>query len=99
LGDIIEVFKLDNEKYFRYKVLIKEGGNYAVSIILRNHEAKDRVIQLLSKAGCFYEYGEFGNTKMLAVSVTNEKAYNKIKVQLDELEVKEIISYAELCLA
>ena len=36
---------------------------------------------------------------MYAVSLTNDRAYKDIKANLDSLEKKEIISYAELCLA
>ena len=99
LGDVVKVSKPDGMKYFRCDELIEEGGNYALSIILRDHQSQDELILLLSEKEYFYEYGEFGNTKMYAVSVNEEKAFNKIKVQLDKLEAREVISYAELCIA
>ena len=98
-GDIIEVYKSDSSEYYHCKRLIQEGGNYALSIILRNHEHKESIVKLLSKSSEFYEYGEFGKTIMYAVSLTNDRAYKDIKANLDSLEKKEIISYAELCLA
>lgn len=99
LGDVVKVYKPIGAKHFRYDELIEEGGNYALSIILRDHHSKDTIIKLLSQAECYFEYGEFGITKMYGVSVNGEKAFHQIKVQLDELEARNIISYAELCIA
>lgn len=99
LGDIIEVYESDDAAYYHCKRLIKEGGNYALSIVLRKHEYKESIFKLLSKSSDFYEYGEFGKTIMYAVSLNSHSAYEDIKAKLDSLEQSDIISYAELCLA
>jgi len=87
-GDIIEVYKSDDAEYYHCKRLIQEGGNFALSIILRNHEYKKSIVKLLSKSSDFYEYAEFGKTIMYAVSLTNDRAYEDIKANLDSLEKK-----------
>ena len=99
LGDVVKVYRVDGENYSRCEELVEESGNYALSVILRDHASRDLIVQLLSKEGCFYEYGEFGQTKMYAISVTEVSAFEEIQARSDELEANGIISYAELCLA
>lgn len=98
LGDVVKVFRVDGENYSRCEELVEEGGNYALSVILRDHASKDLIVQLLSEERCYYEYGEFGKTKMCAISITGLDIFEKVQARLNELEANDIISYAELCL-
>lgn len=99
VGDVIKVSQKSSTKSFDYEHLVKASGNSAISILLRGSTAKETVSDLLTKFAFYFEYGEFGNTKMFAVSVKGKNEYSEIKPHLDRMEVDGLISFAELCLA
>ena len=98
LGDIVSVIAKENNTKFDFVEVVEISGNSSISIILRDDYRKDEIISSLSRLECFIEYGLFGETRMLAVSIPKSIDYRSIRECLIGLEKEDKISFAELCL-
>lgn len=87
----------EQEQMLTYRKTIEYSGNSTVQIVLMDNTKNINLIRDLFKdLGCVSEKVNEGYFSMeIPVSVD----YKKIKQKLDELEVAEIIGYAEPCLA
>lgn len=98
LGDTVRCIAGSNSPKLEFNKVIRTSGNSSLSIILREEGTKEELLAFFCNENCFVEYGEFGSTKMLAVSVPKSIHYQNIRKHLDLLERLDQISYAELCL-
>lgn len=98
LGDVISCNPRPTMKGYWFEAVESESGNKALSIIFIEPQCEEQVYQKLKSLGCFCEYGEFGNLTMLAVAVYSSIDYEGVAHYLDEMEGKEQLSYAELCI-
>ena len=64
--------------------------------IFLSPDIKDVVFQELKHRGCYCEYGEFGELKMLAVSIPETCDYEELYSYLMKHEEDEQLSIAEL---
>ena len=79
--------------------LVESSPFTCISIILLGTTLDHFMMDLLRGMGCVIEYGEFGAYRVLAVAVPPAADYASLRATLDELEVRELISYSELCVA
>ena len=97
-GDIVQVAPREKENEFSFQGLEETSGNTSISIIVRNHSLIDNIRKKMESFKCYCEFGEIGHTKMLALSIPREVDYSPIRLELDALEARGDISYAELCI-
>jgi len=97
LHDVVKVSNVGNQ--FIFEEIEGFSGNHAISVILRSSSMKTKLLNEMRALNCYCEYGEFGSTKMLAISIPYDVSYAKIRDIMDDYEKKDLISYAELCLA
>jgi Domain of unknown function (DUF4265) len=79
--------------------LVESSPFTCISIILLDATMDQFMMDLLRGMDCVIEYGEFGVYRVLAVAVPPSAAYTSLRATLDDLEARELISYAELCVA
>ena len=97
LGDVVsaDLIPDSDERYWFDEVLV-QSANQSLSIILIDINRSDEIAQRLKSFGCYCEYGEFGNLKMLAVSVLEICNYDEVFEYLEKLEDVDVLSFAEL---
>ena len=99
LGDIVSADLIpDSDERYWFDEVLAQSDNQSLSIILIDNNSSDEVALKLKALGCYCEYGEFGNLKMLAVSVLSGCNYNEIFEYLEKLEDAETLSFAELAI-
>ena len=85
------------EEMFTYRKTIEYSGNSTIQIVLID-KSKDinQIRELFEKLGCV---SEKINDGYFSMEIPSNIDYKNIKSKLDELENKEVIGYAEPCLA
>lgn len=98
LGDIIDYESKSETGVFWITRVLEESGNKAISIIFLEESCKESVFLWLRDKGCYCEFGNFGNLLMLAICVFKEIPYEDVRTFLDQHEMNNVLSYAELCI-
>lgn len=95
--DIVYAEFDNNEEMLTYRKTVEYSGNSIVQIVLMD-ESKDinQIRNLFKALGCVSEKVNEGYFSMEVPSTVD---YRNIKEKLAELEMQEIIGYAEPCLA
>jgi hypothetical protein len=85
------------EEMLTYRKTIEFSGNSTIQIVLMD-KSKDinQIRELFEKLGCV---SEKVNDGYFSMEIPSNIDYKNIKSKLDELEAKEVIGYAEPCLA
>lgn len=97
LGDVVSVDLIpDSDERYWFDEVLFQSANQSLSIILIDINRSDEIAQKLKAFGCYCEYGEFENLKMLAVSVLESCNYNAVFEYLEKLENADVLSFAEL---
>jgi hypothetical protein len=87
----------DEEQMLTYRKTVEYSGNSIVQIVL-----VDKSIDINQIRGTFKALGcvsEKVNNGYFSMEIPSHVDYGNIKKKLDELEMQEIIGYAECCLA
>jgi hypothetical protein len=87
----------EQQQMLTYRKTVKFSGNSTVQVVLMN-ESKDinSIRELFKKLGCA---SEKVNEGYFSMEIPASLDYKLIKQKLDDLEINEIIGYAEPCLA
>lgn len=97
-GDIVSAKQTEKNGRYDFIELSENSGFKSISIIIFDNSLNNFLMSLLKGINAVIEYGEFGNLKMLSVSIPETSDYSKIKSILDHYENEDKISYAELAL-
>ena len=87
----------DQEQMLTYRRTVEYSGNSTVQIVLMD-KSKDvnQIRDLFKELGCI---SEKVNERYFSMEIPSTLDYINIKKKLDELEIEEIIGYAEPCLS
>jgi hypothetical protein len=87
----------DQEQMLTYRRTVEYSGNSTVQIVLMD-KSKDvnQIRDLFKELGCI---SEKVNERYFSMEIPSTLNYINIKKKLDELEIEEIIGYAEPCLS
>lgn len=96
LGDVVSGELIPDSERYWFDEVIESSENRSLSIILIEASRSEEVAKQLKSFGCYCEYGEFGQLKMLAVSVLENCDYDEVFEYLEKLEGAEVLSFAEL---
>lgn len=97
--DVVRARPTPVQGQFEFCGVVEESPFTALSIILLDVSMDRFLMDLLRGLGCVLEYGEFGAYRVLAVAVPPRIDYRPLRTQLEDLERRELISFAELSLA
>lgn len=87
----------DNEQMLTYRKTVEYSGNSTIQIVLMdNSKDINEIRDLFKELGCV---SEKVNERYFSMEIPLTIDYTNIKKKLNELEMKEIIDYAEPCLA
>lgn len=81
---------------YKFEAVVHESDFSSISIILLDASADEFLMDVLRGKDCVIEYGEFGPYRVLAVAIPTETAFKEVAAQLQSLEDRGSISYAEL---
>ncbi len=96
-NDIVLAEFDDKEQMLTYRRTVEFSGNSTVQVVLMDKSKDINIVRdLFHQLGCITEKVNKGYFSMEIPSSVN---YKQIKQNLDEMERKEIIGYAEPCLA
>ena len=95
--DLIQAEYLEKEKTYFFKEIIQFSGNSIVRVIRlnKNFDTKD-IRQKLNKLGC---NSEQWNEDYFVIEIPQNVKYKAIRKELNKLEKKQIISFAEAVLS
>jgi hypothetical protein len=97
--DIVSACASVAEGQFDFVELLQASDFTSISIILLDPKMDEFLMDLLRGLHCVLEYGEFGVYRVLAVAVPPATDYRALRAQLEDLEGRELISFAELSVA
>ncbi|MGV3611470.1 MAG: DUF4265 domain-containing protein [Fluviicola sp.] len=87
----------EQEEMLTYRKTIEYSGNSTIQVVLMDESADiNNIREIFQKLDCITEKV---NDSYFSMEVPFSVDYKEIKEKLDELETKEIIGYAEPCLA
>ena len=98
--DVVEVVESDVAGQYQFETVVEQSTFTSVSIILLDESVDSHLMEMLRGQDCVIEYGEFGVYRLLAVAVPESTDYAALRTELQSLEDRQLISFAELaCLA
>jgi hypothetical protein len=98
-NDIVRARQSSIPEQFDFVELIEGSTFTSISIIILDASMDVFLMDLLRGLNCVIEYGEFGKFRVLAVAVPASTDYSQLRIQLEHLETKSMISFAELAIA
>lgn len=98
-GDSVVALPTKVEGQYQFKEVAEQSSFGSLSIIILEASMDTLLMDLLRGLDCVIEYGEFGAWRMLAVAVPASTDYSALREQLQALEDRELISFAELALS
>ena len=96
--DIVKASQTEISGQYRFEKVVEQSRFTAISIVIFNSSMDVFLMDLLRGLGCVVEYGEFGVYRVLAVAVPESTDYAPLREQLQSLEDRELISFAELAI-
>jgi hypothetical protein len=97
--DVVSAHASATEGQFDFVELLEASDFTSISIILLDPTMNEFLMDLLRGLRCVLEYGEFGVYRVLAVAIPPTADYRTLRAQLEDLEGRELISFAELSVA
>jgi uncharacterized protein DUF4265 len=98
-NDIVKALPTDVPDQFRFDEVVEQSGFTSLSIIILDSSMDAFLMDLLRGLDCVIEYGEFGAYRVLAVAVPDTTDYVSLREQLQSIEDRELISFAELAVS
>lgn len=96
--DVVEAVPTNMAGQYTFVKVIEQSDFTSLSIIILDSSMDSLLMDLLRGLDCVIEYGEFGVYRILAVSVPASTDYESLRNQLQSLEDRGAISFAELAL-
>lgn len=97
-GDIVKASPTESLEQHTFECVVEQSQFISVSIIILDSSMDSHLMDLFRGLGCVIEYGEFGVYRVLAVAVPATSDYVLIREQLQSLEDRDMLSFAELAL-
>lgn len=94
--DVVRASPTDLPGQFQFEEVVEPSSFTALSIIIMDESVDARLMELFR--GCIIEYGEFGAWRVMAIAVPLEVNYHSLREQLQALENRDLISFAELAI-
>jgi hypothetical protein len=98
-SDIVKASPTDVPEQYRFDEVIEQSSFTSLSIIILDLSMETFLMDLLRGFDCIIEYGEFGVYRVLAIAVPDTTEYAPLREQLQSLEDRELISFAELAVS
>ena len=98
-NDIVKASPTDVSEQYRFDEVVEQSGFTSLSIIILDSSMDTFLMDLLRGLDCVIEYGEFGVYRVLAVAVPDTTDYASLREQLQSIEDRELISFAELAVS
>lgn len=97
--DIVQACESEVPGQYYFVKLIQESTFTSISVIIIDREMDVFLMDLFRGLNCVIEYGEFGSLQILGVAVPASTDYQKLRVQLEFLELQSKLSFSELVVA
>jgi hypothetical protein len=94
--DIIEASESEVAGSYLFGHVVEQSKFTSVSIIALDESMNVYLMDVLRGRDCVIEYGEFGAYHLLAVALPESVDYAALRTELQSLEDRELISFAEL---
>jgi hypothetical protein len=95
-NDVVKALPTEVSEQYQFEEVIEQSRFTSLSIIILDSSMDKFLMDLLRGLDCVIEYGEFGVYRMLAVAVPDTTNYASLREQLESLEDRELLSFAEL---
>ena len=95
LGDLVKCKPSSSADHWIFEKVVPPSGASAISIIFIENDCKETVKSFLNENNYFYEYGEFPDFDMLAVSVDDSQVVNSVISFLDDNEQSGVYLVAQ----
>jgi hypothetical protein len=98
-NDIVRANPTERENQYEFEEVVQASSFTSLSIVILDSIMDSFLMDLLRGLGCVIEYGEFGVYRILAVAVPASTDYQALRKQLQTLEDRESLSFAELAIS
>lgn len=97
-NDVVKASPTEVSEQYQFEEVVEQSQFTSLSIIILDSSMDKFLMDLLRGLGCVIEYGEFGAYRILAVAVPDTTDYASLREQLQSLEDRELLSFAELAI-
>lgn len=98
-GDVVRAKPTDIPDQYEFEEVVEQSEFTTLSIIIMDESMDSFLMDFFRGLRCVIEYGEFGVYRVLAVAIPGTVEYAPVREQLQSLEDRELISFAELAVA
>ena len=96
--DVVRALPTAVPGQYQFETVVQASSFISLSLIIMDDSMDSFLMSLLRGLDCVVEYGEFGAYRVLSVAVPEAANYAALRNQLQILEDKGQISFAELAL-